>query len=94
MKTLEIRIPFLVYENENSFIKIDENRIETVSVNYFQSDDNKTIYKVKFKDIGLDSKFGEIEIVNRKGFWELMDNSNQRNLIINKIIEQLILQNI
>lgn len=94
MKTIEIKILFQTYENEDSFIKNDEERIETLSVSYFLNKDDETIYKVKFKDIGLDSKFGEIEIVNKKGFWDWLDNSSQINLIINKIVEQLILQNI
>lgn len=94
MKTIEIKILFEIYENENSFIKNDESRIETLSVSYFVNKDDETIYKIKFKDIGLDSKFGEIEVINKKGFWKWQDNSSQINLIKNKIIEQLMLQNI
>jgi hypothetical protein len=42
----------------------------------------------------LDSKFGEIKIVNKNGFWEWLTNTRQINLIKTKIIKQLILQNI
>jgi hypothetical protein len=94
METTEIKILFETYENEDSFIKNDENSIETLFVSYFVNQDDETVYLLKFKDIGLDSKFGEIKIVNKNGFWEWLTNSSQINLIKNKIIEQLILQNI
>jgi hypothetical protein len=94
MKTIEIKIPFVVYENEDSFFKYNESRIETIFVTCIQNPHEETIYKIRFKDIGLNTEFGEIEIVNKNGFFEWLDNTDQIKLIINKIIEQLILQNI
>ena len=63
MNITEIKILFETFENEESFIKTEEDRIETLKVTYFTNSDNETIYLVRFKDIGLDSKFGEIRIV-------------------------------
>lgn len=94
MNITEIRILFETFENEESFIKTEENRIETLNVTYSTSTDNETTYLVRFKDIGLDSKFGEIRIVCKNEFWEWQDYSTQLNSIKNKIIEQLILLNI
>ena len=94
MNMTEIKILFETFENEESFIKTEEDRIETLKVTYFTNSDNETIYLVRFKDIGLDSKFGEIRIVCKNEFWEWQDYSTQLNSIKNKIIEQLILLNI
>lgn len=94
METTEIKIIFETFENEESFIKTEEDRIETLNLTYFTNSDNETIYIVRFKDIGLDSKFGEIRIVHKNEFWEWQNNSSQLNSIKNKIIEQLILLNI
>jgi len=94
MNTTEIKILFEPYENEESFIRTEEDRIETLNVTYYSNTNNETIYLVRFKDFGLDSKFGEIRIVYKNEFWEWYDNSTQLNSIKNKIIEQLILLNI
>ncbi len=94
MNTTEIKILLETFENEDSFIKTEEERIETLTVTYHTNTDDETIYLVKFKDIGLDSKFGEIKIVNKNGFWEWLNNSNHLNSIKNKIVEQLMLKNI
>ena len=94
MNITEIKILFETFENEESFIKTEEDRIETLKVTYFTNSDNETIYLVRFIDIGLDSKFGEIRIVYKNEFWEWQDYSTQLNSIKNKIIEQLILLNI
>ena len=94
MNSTEIKILFEPFENEDSFINDDEKRIEKLNVTYFTNNDGETIYLIKFKDIGLDSKFGEIEIKNKNGFWEWLKDSSQLNSIKNKIVEQLMLQNI
>ena len=68
MNMTEIKILFETFENEESFIKTEEDRIETLKVTYFTNSDNETIYLVRFKDIGLDSKFGEIRIVYKNEY--------------------------
>ena len=94
MNITEIKILFEAFENEEAFIKTEEDRIEALNVTFSTNNDNETIYLVRFKDIGLDSKFGEIRIVCKNEFWEWQDYSTQLNSIKNKIIEQLILLNI
>lgn len=94
MSPIEIKIVYQEFENNTSFFKNAEKRIETLSVTYSQKNNKNTIYKVKFKDIGLDSKFGEIEIENNEGFWKKLDDSSQINIITNAITDQLIIQNV
>lgn len=94
MNSTEIKILFEPFENVNSFINHDEKRIEKLNVTYYRNNNSETICLVKFNDIGLDSKFGEIEIKNKNGFWEFLKDSSQLNKIKNKIVEQLMLHNI
>lgn len=93
MEKIEIGILLNVSENEDSLSKIVEQRIEPLSVSYFLSK-NETIYRARFINKELDSKFGEIEISYKEGFWPWLDDSSQNNIITNKVIEQLILNNI
>ena len=94
MNAIDIYIQFEMHENDDLFFQKKEKKTELIEISHFQINPRETLYKARFKDISMHSKFGEININCKDGFWEFHRISNQKNIITNSIIEQLILLNI
>lgn len=77
------------YNADNSFVK-DINSFLTSATITKSSDGNTHIFKVKLNDIGMNSLYGEFNILRQNGFWKTADSDSvELNFLKWNIISEL-----
>ena len=60
------------YNSENSFVKETDAYLTSATIAVSENEEQK-VFHVKLTDIGLNSKFGEFDIVKQGIFWQTSD---------------------
>lgn len=77
------------YHFENSFVK-DTEPFRTSAIITKSIEKTTETFHVKLNDIGLNSLYGEFNIVRQNGLWQISDqDSDELNLLKRNIIEEL-----
>lgn len=89
MEKFKITFWKVQFNEDNSFIKKAESFLVTANITK-STEETTEIYQVKLNDIGLNSLFGEFEIVRQNNLWQTSDqDSKELNLLKMNIIEVL-----
>lgn len=77
--------------DDTSFINSSES-IQTSAIITKSTYQTIETYHIQLIDIGLDSLYGQFEIIRKNGFWQTSDQGSQDlNLLKKNIIEKLLL---
>lgn len=77
------------YNSETSFVK-DFESIVTSAIVVMTTNKAIDTFHIKLTDIGLDSLYGEFDIVRNNGFWKTSDNDSvELNFLKWNIISEL-----
>ena len=89
MNKFIISFIYVPYNVESTFVP-DLNMIQTTATIMHTKEKNISIFHVKLNDIGLDSLFGEFNIIIDTNFWQVSDvDSNELNKLKENIINEL-----
>jgi hypothetical protein len=89
MEKLKITFWKMPYNAEDSFLKDINSFLASAEISKFSKGSND-IFRVKLSDIGLDSLYGEFDIIRKNGFWQTSDtDSAEFNFLKWNIIGEL-----